>query len=122
MTPQDWNWFTKPTSYGWLVFGGLLIVPGCGLYMYGQIVYPLSRLGLPLRRTEGVFVVGRNVFSSWRFVHRGLRVQRTSRFSHWCFVHWGLRVHRIFADQLGDSPKTIAKQGTTRPAISIESR
>jgi len=28
MTPQDWNWFTKPTSYGWLVFGVFLLFLG----------------------------------------------------------------------------------------------
>jgi hypothetical protein len=107
----------------WLVgVWGLLIVPGRHLYIYGKIVYPLSRLGLPLRRTEGVLVVGRSVWSRWYFFCWGRCVQRTSRFSHWCLVHWGLRIRRIFADPLGESQTAIARQGASRPAICIQSR
>ena len=99
---------------------GLLIVPGCGLYMHRQIVYPLSRLGLPLRRSEGILVVSRNGLSSWYFFDWGRCVGGTSRFSHWCFVDWGLCIHPIFADPLGDSPKTIGRQAAALHMVRDE--
>jgi len=123
MTPQDRSWFTKPMPNGWLVFGVFLLFLGVVYTCLGKSYNRFH--GWVYRSKEpkefwwsvatyylgGGFLIGADVFNVPADFLIGVL---------FIFVHWGLRIHRLFADPLGDSPKTIARQGSTQPAINIE--